>query len=387
MTDIEWITRKQTQKTMKPNDIIAYWPTKLKAFIKRIGRYIRQSELEPFCNENTFFVWEPCTHSHAEVVPGYCKLLLDAGYDVSVLIEPKRIHEGLFAYFNHERLHINCLSQKATKSFFDKNGLASSLGILVTTVGKLTANADYNYARQLFGPLKQNQKVLLVEHDIKKGVDLGTLTHEIITLRKTDYKDSLTTPINPHYFGEFEAQSKHAKTIFATVGAIRAKRKNNKLLISAVEILHQKRIGNFTVLVIGKNNSQNIPKHLRQYFLFLGRLSFQALYQQIQSCDFLLPLLDPDKPAHKRYITTGTSGTFQLALGFCKPVVVEKSFALINRLNDSNSVVYEGNDNFVIAVERAITMSPDRYDSLQKAVAETAQSIYNNSLDNLKRLL
>jgi hypothetical protein len=342
---------------------------------------------KPYYNENTFFVWEPCSKSHAEVVPGFCKLLLDAGYDVSVLIEPKRIEEGLFSNFNHERLHINRLSKRATRKFFEKNGLASSAGIMVTTAGKITPKADYDHARELFAPLNQKQRVLLVEHDIKNGVDQGTLTSDIITLRRTDYKNSITTPVNPHYFGEFEEHQKGTKAVFATVGAIRNKRRNSELLISSVESLHQKGFRNFTIIVIGKNNASTIPRHLQQYFILLGRLGFEELYKQVQSCDFLLPLLDPENQAHRRYITTGTSGTFQLALGFHKPVILERSFAQINKLNDSNSILYEGNSNFHMAMERAIAITPDSYYLLQKAVAETAKLIYIESLQNLKNIL
>ena len=98
-------------------------------------------------------------------------------------------------------------------------------------------------------------------------------------------------------------------------------------------------------------------------------------------------MLDPNNPSHRRYITTGTSGTFQLALGFHKPVVLEQSFAPINKLNESNSVIYDGNSNFLIAMEKAIMMTPDHYESLQQAVAGTAKSIYAESLSNLKSLI
>ena len=30
----------------------------------------------PIIKENTFIVWEPCSKSHSEVVPGFCKYLL-----------------------------------------------------------------------------------------------------------------------------------------------------------------------------------------------------------------------------------------------------------------------------------------------------------------------
>jgi hypothetical protein len=372
------VNTKGTNETRSNNPI---------TLVKKVLSLLRDRAPTPFYNANTYFVWEPCSKSHAEVVPGYCKLLLDAGYEVSVLIEPKRIDEGLFSNFKHERLHINRLSKRATQKFFRKNKLAVSSGIIVTTAGKISPNCDYNHARELFAPLKQGQRVLLVEHDIKNGADLGTLTRDIITLRKTDYKNFNTTPVNPHYFGEFKAHQKGTKTIFATVGAIRDKRRNSELLISAVEELHQKGFSNFSVLIIGKNDASIIPRYLKQYFLILGRLTFQELYKQIQSCDFLLPLLDPNKATHKRYITTGTSGTFQLGLGFHKPVVIEQSFAPINSLNDSNSIVYDGNGNLRIAMEHAIRMTPAHYDSLQKAVAETARSIHIESLENLKGLL
>lgn len=246
-------------------------------FMKTVANLFRRNTLNPYCTENTFFVWEPCSHSHAEVVPGYCKLLLDAGLEVSVLIEPKRIDEGLFTNFEHEKLHINRLSQRATRRFFKKNGLASSLGILVTTAGKLTSHANYETARTQFGPLKKNQKILLVEHDIKDGADRNTLTNDIITLRKIDYKNAITTPINPHYFGKIKKHRKSKQTIFATVGAIRNKRRNAELLVDAVERLLKKQVDNFKVIVIGKESLGKIPKHLKPYFQNLGRLNFEEL--------------------------------------------------------------------------------------------------------------
>lgn len=257
----------------------------------------------------------------------------------------------------------------------------------MTTAGKLTSHANYETARTQFGPMKKNQKILLVEHDIKDGADRNTLTNDIITLRKIDYKNAITTPINPHYFGKIKKHRKSKQTIFATVGAIRNKRRNAELLVDAVERLLKKQVDNFKVIVIGKESLGKIPKHLKPYFQNLGRLNFEELYQYIQDCDFLLPLLDPENPAHRRYITTGTSGTFQLALGFNKPVILEKTFAEINRLNNSNSIIYESNSNFHLAMEEAIAMNPEEYELMSTAVAETSRLFYVESIDNLRSLL
>ena len=38
--------------------------------------------------------------------------------------------------------------------------------------------------------MKNNQKIIIVEHDIKKAVDTGTITNDIVMLRKPYYKDA-----------------------------------------------------------------------------------------------------------------------------------------------------------------------------------------------------
>lgn len=379
--------KRRTRTASQPNDTRAYWLRKLNALTKWGSRCIKQSTPSPYCNQNTFFVWEPCTHSHAEVVPGYCKLLLDAGYEVSLFIEPRRIKEGLFSLFSNERLHINQLRNRATRKYFKNNGLSCSAGILVTTAGKLAKDSNYELAKTKLGPPRKDQKVLLVEHDIRNGADLGTISSDIITLRQVNYRNTITTPINPHYFGEIQEHCKSEQTVFAAVGALRGKRRNAELMIGAVEELHKKGISNFCILIIGKSDKEFIPRHLREYFIRLGRLSFAQLYQRVQCCDFLLPLLDPERPSHRRYITTGTSGTFQLGLGFKKPLIIEKTFAQINRLNTSNSVIYHGNNNFHVAMQEAISMTPKNYEIMRSAVEETARQVYSESLENLKSLL
>ena len=92
-------------------------------FILKILSILGFKSPRPFCDENTFYVWEPCTYSHAEVVPGFVKYLLDLGYNVSVLITPARYKEGLFEKFDNSdgRIHFNKLTQRQIKRFFYQN--------------------------------------------------------------------------------------------------------------------------------------------------------------------------------------------------------------------------------------------------------------------------
>lgn len=357
------------------------------SFLAKLSNLFSAQTQKPFCNEHTFYLWEPCTHSHAEVLPGYARYLLDAGYHVSVLLTPARIDEGLFAHFTHPRLHINRLSQQTIRRYFKKNGLGAAAGILITTSGKLAAPGDYAAQIALFGQRQPHQKVLLVEHDVKAAVTAGTLTPDIITLRDVHYKDAATTVVNPHDFGEFPVHTKDATCRFVTIGALRAKRRNTTLLMEAVRGLHERGITNFRIAIVGKGNLRAIPAQLHGYFEQHGRLDFAQMYNVIAKADFLLPLLDPENPAHERYITTGTSGTFQLAFGFAKPCVIEQKFAQINGFNENNAVVYHGNHALQEAMTSAIALPAPHYAQLRDRLAADAAALAARSAQNLKTLL
>lgn len=345
---------------------------------------------KPYCSENTFFVWEPCTYSHAEVVPGFVKYLLDLGYEVSVLVTPARYDEGLFKRFDNfnGRLHLNKLSQKQTKKYFKKNGLKNAKGLILTTSGKLAEPSKYASEREFFGKLKNNQKLIIVEHDIKKAVDSGTITDDIVMLRKPYYQDAIVTEINPHYFGNITITQKNQDvTNFITVGALRGKRRNTDMLVEAVKTLVAKGKTNFKITCIGKGSIKNIPSKLRKYFDAKGEASFAQLYDEMEKADFFLPLLDSENPAHDRYITTGTSGSFQLIFGFATPCIIEEKFAQRNYFDENNSIIYSSSAMLSKAMLEAIDMSQTQYSTLQQNLIITTNKIAQESLNNFKKLL
>ena len=49
--------------------------------------------------------------------------------------------------------------------------------------------------------------------------------------------------------------------------------------------------------------------------------------RKIEENDYFLPLLDNRMTEHERYITIGTSGSFQLIYGFAKPCLIHTKFA------------------------------------------------------------
>lgn len=339
--------------------------------------------------ENTFFVWEPCSHSHGEVVPGYTKYLLDLGFKVSVLLAPERLTEGLFARFRHPRLEVHGFPQAAILGHFAKYGLQRSRGILITTARKIGDRHSYGSEYGLFPQRRADQRILLVEHDVRKAIDSGFIDANVLTLRAINYRNQLTQSVNPHYFGETQITHRADPDVvrFITVGALAARRRNVGLLVSAVERLHRDGLRNFKIAVIGKGSLEHLPAHLRPYFEIHGRVGFDALYVELEKSDFFLSLLDPDDPRHAFYRSTGTSGNFQLVYGFSKPCLVAEPFARPNRLTAENSVVYASNSDLVTAMSSAIRMDADDYAQRQLALRDLAETLYAESLATLRRVL
>lgn len=343
---------------------------------------------KPVIKSKTFIVWEPCSKSHSEVVPGYVKYLLDLGYHVSVIVNPQHYKSGLFSRFEDKNLTLNKMSRKEVKEFFRKNNLKDVSGVLVTTSGKLCDSIHYEQCYESFNPEADKSKLFFVEHEVKHSVDAGTWRKDIITLRKLNYKEADSVVVNPHYFGEVKLTPKNSDIVnFVTVGAIQGKKKNNDLIINSVKELHEKGIRNFKITVIGKGHLKKLPKELQQYFDIKGRLPFDKMYDEIEKADFLITSYDETKPGHIRYNTTGTSGNFQLVYGFAKPCIIIESFGPINGFDSSNSILYKTDSEFANALQKGIEMSSEKYSELQKNLKAYADKLYENSKENLRKLI
>lgn len=354
----------------------------------KIKEKLARAQLKtPVIKENTFIVWEPCSKSHAEVVPGFVKYFVDLGYHVSVLVDKDRLKEGLFARFKNENISLNKMSKKKILAYLKQNDLSDVKGIMVTTVGKLCDEINFEQAYDIFNENVDKSKILFVSHEAKHAVDNNSWREKNITLRELDYKGAKSIVVNPHYFGQVDITPKNEVTNFVMVGAIKPYKKNDNTIVEAVLELDKKGVTNFKVTVIGKGHIKNIPANIRKYFNFKGRLPFNKMYNELENADFLLTAYDTDNEAHIRYNTTGTSGNFQLVYGFTKPVIIVEDFANINGFTNENSILYKETKDYANALARAISMNNEEYQVMQNKLKETVDGIYKNSLNNLKGTL
>ena len=342
---------------------------------------------KPIITKDTFLVWEPCSKSHSEVVPGYVKYLLDLGYNVSVLVHPDRLKEGLFSRFKNENVFLNKMNRKQTEKYLKNDNLSDIQGILVTTVGKLCDEIHFNDAYNVFNENADKSKIFFVAHEAEHGVNANSWDEKLITLRKLNYKGAKSVVVNPHYFGEVNILPKGDITNFVMVGAIKSYKKNDNTIINAVEKLDKNGITNFKITVIGKGHIKNIPPELRKYFDMKGRLPFKKMYDELEKADFLLTAYDADNPAHIRYNTTGTSGNFQLVYGFVLPPIIIDEFAPINGFDNSNSILYKNVSDYSEAMLRGIEMTKEDYGIMQNNLKNYADKLYKESLENFKNLI
>jgi len=343
---------------------------------------------KPIIYNNTFIVWEPCSKSHSEVVPGYAKYLLDLGYHVSILVSPERYKEGLFSRFSEKNISYNKLTQKQIKKYFKNDDIKDVKGVLVTTAGKICDCVHYEQCYDAFNINTDKNKLFFVEHEASFAVDKNSWQESLITLRELNYKGAKSIVVNPHYFGDVKITSKNQNiTNFITVGSIRPNKKNSQMIINAAFELFKKGYTNFKVTVVGKGLIKHIPNEIRKFIDIKGRLSFDKMYDEIEKADFFLMSYNENDIEHIRYNTSGTSGNFQLIYGFLKPCIITSGFAPINGLNDENSILYSGDENYSKAMERAINMSQDDYIKMQNNLKKYQEELYSKSLNNLKELI
>lgn len=359
------------------------------SILTRLSRLWNRALLRtPHVGPGVFLVWEPCSKNHGEVVPGYVHYLRELGYEVSVLVSPGRLKEGLFCRMQDPGVHLNRLSQAQIRRFLRHGDYAQCAGLLVTTARKLPHTAaGAADLEQVFGPRLQ-VPVHLVEHDVRPKVDRGLWDPRSLTLRRVDYRGAGSCVVNPHHFGEVRITAKTpGRTRFLLVGTAGARRRAMHLIVDGVRRLLAEGVRDFEVVLVGKRSDAGLPSELRPWFRGLGRIDFARLYDEVEAADFILTAYQSDNPDHLFYRTAGTSGNFQLVYGFRKPCVLLREFAAIQDLDDCNSVLYDRTEDLGEGMLRAARLSVQDYADMQARLDATARDLGESSIANLRGLL
>ena len=331
---------------------------------------------------NTILLIEINDH-HQETLMGYYKYLNELNYNVEIITNS--LADNPF-YNNYNNLKVWYFSKDEILKLFVYYNFDKYKRIIFNSkliYGKKGTSTDiFNFLSKVPKGQKEN---IYVQHHIDKINDDNS--KQIILANPAHNKDLSKLVVNPHYFGEVAITPKSNLTTFISIGELNPIRRNSSVLIDALQKLVDKGIVNFKVTIVGSGKLKNLPKIIRPYINIKGRLSFQDMYKELENADFFLPLLDPDITSHKRYMDSGTSGSFQLIYGFLKPCIIHKTFADIYNFNNDNSIVYEKNSEFSHKLEQAINLSNRDYLYLQNNLKEAVKKIHNISIANFEEIL
>ncbi len=191
------------------------------------------------------------------------------------------------------------------------------------------------------------------------------------------------------YFGVIKPHKINTKEItFVVVGNIEKKRKDFDLLLECVNFLSKSSPElRFTVKVIARVGMLKIPSHLSKYFNFLGCLDYPSMYKIIEESDFLLPLFNSHITEHLRYIHNGVSGTVNISLGFCKPMIIEEKFAISYGFDNTSSILYKDSLDFIDAFKSALFCKPEEYQLFFKNIRKKQIAKLNRNQFVIRQLV
>ena len=369
--------------------VLTIWGKKFKFIrpLKKQERAILKQYLNHKIKDNTVLLIEP-NNCHGEVLPGIAKYFLDLGYNVDVIVTESEFALKPFGKFDESNINIMPMRRNIIWHFLNNNYVKNKYKIFYF-------NTDHTFepitqkesSVEQYFPLNNidSQKIIYLSHSPNKYKDCSGKNLILANLpvkNKEHYK-----LVNSHYFGNTTITSKNNITNFIVIGNIESTRKNYNLLIDSVEQLLKQGISNFKITVIARTGKLNLPENIIPFIDFKGRLDYPQMYESLEKADFFLTLLDPDNPEHDRYITNGTSGSFQLIYGLVKPCIINKKFATVPGFDDKNSIVYEQNSDLVESMKKAIYMPTTDYEVMQNNLKEYADKLYQTSLENLKNIL
>ncbi len=325
---------------------------------------------------------------HYEVIPGYVEYFIELGYNVDVATPSDAQLDFLTDAITSVRIFR--LGKRNMERLLKSEDIRKYKYILFSSAIKyvdgFAANSpEMPFVTEYYRDIAADQRRLIfVQHHMERQ---GVNKNQIALADLHNQYSANFYIVNPHYFGKIKITPKNENiTNFIVVGGISSWRKNYNLLLEAVRKLAQSG-KKFKVTLVGSGNKLDIDDGISPYLDVRGRLSYPDMFRAMEEADFFLCLLDPDNPDHDRYITMGTSGSFQLIYGFVKPCLIQKKFAAVYEFNPLNSLVYEKNDDLAQTMEKAIDMPGKEYKVMQRELSQKVSFIHQRSLKNMKLML
>lgn len=350
--------------------------------VARVVRILGQKNVE---NRVLLFEGNPY---HGETLCGYAKYFIELGFSIDIVANCIIQKENPFCRFHENTvgIHFMKMSGRALTIFFSNPILMRYKCVFVSSTMVYINDGVYCIPNML---AHQRNKTFFVEHDLlnvdnKYPVAL-VQQGKVFTLANRVSENYCTRMVNPHYFGSTKLSPPPQDfTNFLGIGVIHEGYKSHYTLINEIEQCKKSAGDKFTVTLIGHGKADYLSAIDRVNFL--GRVDFATMFHAVEQSNFLLFMLDPDNPAHERYIFNQATGSLQLAFGFGIVPVVCKKFAKAFGLTSEMAVIYDDSVK-TSGLTEAVRLTANEYRCKQNALMEHAQKQRLLSLEHLKNAL
>lgn len=265
---------------------------------------------------NTILIFEPNNY-HYECTPGYSKYFIDIRYNVDIIMH-NSYQDTFYLFEPIEKINIY-IYNKIKEIIIN----SEKLRLIFNNYKYILIQTTDIWRMELYeklGFFKMNNTIFVMHNiNIAKVMGISNYYYQNRLWCLGNFKYSLQ--VNPHYFGNIKLKDKSHKTRFFITSSIG---RNYSLLISAADKLKKQNL-EFEIIVIGwltALSSKEIPKNLKKNFKFKYRVTYHKLYQEVESCDYILIILDPNNSNDDIYKQYLASGSAQLTYGFSKPAII-----------------------------------------------------------------
>ena len=318
---------------------------------------------------------------HAETMPGFAKYFMELGFAVDVYTTAKNQRLDSFVRMNTDNMHIFAANPRIMQRVLQLEKLGQYTYIF------------FNSGVKSFGIEKVNENVEALGAKIIRLIHRqDTLPEDlshIFVLDDLSEDGSLASrTVHPYFFGNVRITEKKQDTVdFISIGRFGQGLRDYDTLFDAMRYLLAAGMTNFHVSLIGRGKIRfNIPQEIRPYITVYPNIPFAECFQKLEEADFFLTLLNPLVEDHQRYLSTSTSGSFQLIYTFLKPCIINETFAHKYSFTPQDSILYPENA-LGEAMKQATLLTSDEYTAMQGKLAKKAEDKRALSLKNLRATL
>lgn len=334
---------------------------------------------------------------HGDCIPSYIKYFLDLGFSVDLYITKAQASSGLFdcCAFDSAKLNVYTFTKFPTsEKFFDH--LAKYKFVFLLT---LFCREKTYYSKLLINYFEKNgilDKFYCINHatflyPTNKDLELKVLKHTFTLRDGIKFNDKEYPFISPIYFGEFANKIKMQKNKIVKFACfmrnVQSNMKNYSALFDAIRKLLAEGIENFEIIFTGiteQDIAQYVDESVKRHLKLVGKLPYKDMYNMVLEADYILLNIDETTKDYKKYLTGGISALCLLSLGFVRPCIIDSTLGKQYHLENS-AILYEFGAIYD-AMKRAITMSDDEYNQMERNLSQVAEDLKYKSIANIKEL-